>query len=64
MDDVMSHLILSPGMFVRHPDHPEWGLGQVQSRAGILVTVNFTDAGKKVINAAQVILVLALDVPD
>ncbi|MCH8467305.1 MAG: DUF3553 domain-containing protein [Roseinatronobacter sp.] len=64
MDDVMSHLILSPGMFVRHPDHPEWGLGQVQSRAGFLVTVNFTDAGKKVINAAQVILVLALDVPD
>jgi hypothetical protein len=48
-------------MFVRHPDYPEWGLGQVQSRAGILVTINFTDAGKKVINAEQVILVLALD---
>jgi hypothetical protein len=57
----MSHLILSPGMFVRHPDHPEWGLGQVQSRAGVLVTINFTDAGKKVINAERVILELAPD---
>jgi hypothetical protein len=62
MDGVMSHLILSPGMIVRHPDHPEWGLGQVQSRAGFLITVNFTDAGKKVINAQQVPLVLVFDV--
>jgi hypothetical protein len=63
MDDVMSHLILSPGMFVRHPDYPEWGLGQVQSRAGVLVTINFTDAGKKVINADRVILELVSDAP-
>lgn len=47
----MSHLVLAPGMFVRHPQRPDWGLGQVQSRIGPLVTVNFPDAGKQVINA-------------
>lgn len=43
---------------MRHPQFPEWGDGQVQSRIGETVTVNFVDAGKKVINAAQVSLVL------
>ncbi|MFN4058657.1 MAG: DUF3553 domain-containing protein [Roseinatronobacter sp.] len=47
----MSHHILEPGMFVRHPNYPEWGVGQVQSRIGALVTVNFPEAGKRVINA-------------
>ena len=37
-------------MFVRHPNHPDWGVGQVQSRIAALVTVNFPEAGKKVIN--------------
>jgi hypothetical protein len=50
----MSHSILEPGMFVRHPQRPDWGIGQVQSRAGHLVTVNFPDAGKKVINSQLV----------
>lgn len=54
----MSHLILEPGMFVRHPKHPDWGIGQVQSRVGPLVTVNFPDAGKQVINAEYVSLVI------
>ena len=54
----MSHHVLSPGMFVRHPDFPQWGLGQVQSRIDERVTVNFTEAGKKVVNAAQVSLIL------
>lgn len=58
MHRIMSHLVLSPGMFVRHPDFPQWGLGQVQSRIDERVTVNFTDAGKKVVNAAQVSLIL------
>ncbi len=38
-------------MFVRHPARPDWGVGQVQSRVGALVTVNFPDAGKQVLNA-------------
>ncbi|MCB2133348.1 MAG: DUF3553 domain-containing protein, partial [Rhodobacteraceae bacterium] len=26
--------MLEPGMMVRHPAAPDWGLGQVQSRIG------------------------------
>ena len=32
---------LVPGALVRHPDRPDWGLGQVQSVDGARVTVNF-----------------------
>ncbi|QDI75854.1 MULTISPECIES: DUF3553 domain-containing protein [Leisingera] len=49
--------ILAPGMFVRHPDHPEWGIGQVQSNAGGKITVNFPDQGKLVIDGARVSLI-------
>ena len=41
--------ILAPGMLVAHPDHPDWGTGQVQSVIGGKITVNFPDAGKVVI---------------
>jgi hypothetical protein len=40
----------APGDFVRHPDKPEWGLGQVQSAIGNRVTVNFEHAGKLLID--------------
>lgn len=46
--------ILEPGMMVRHPDRPDWGLGQVQSVIGARITVNFPDAGKVVIDGARV----------
>ena len=42
---------LEPGVLVRHPAEPDWGLGQVQSVAGRRVTVNFEHAGKQVIDA-------------
>ena len=45
---------LEPGMFVRHPQEPEWGLGQVQSAIGARITVNFEEAGKVVIDARRV----------
>jgi hypothetical protein len=45
---------LVPGMRVRHPGEPEWGVGQVQSVIGPRVTVNFEHAGKRLINAAIV----------
>ena len=38
---------LVPGMRVRHPDQPDWGIGQVQSAIGHRVTVNFEHAGTK-----------------
>lgn len=45
---------LEPGMMVRHPTQPDWGLGQVQSSIGTRVTVNFEHAGKVVIDLRQV----------
>ena len=52
MDDLNAHL--EPGMLVRHPQKPEWGIGQVQSIIKDKVTVNFENAGKKVINAKNI----------
>jgi FKBP-type peptidyl-prolyl cis-trans isomerase 2 len=48
--------IIEPGMRVRHPGQPDWGVGQVQSVTGDRVTVNFEHAGKVLINAAVVVL--------
>jgi len=45
-----------PGQFVRHPNQPDWGLGQVQSVVGTRVTVNFENAGKVLINTLNVVL--------
>ncbi len=39
---------------MRHPDQPDWGLGQVQSAIGERVTVNFEHAGKLLIDARKV----------
>ncbi|WP_106160207.1 DUF3553 domain-containing protein [Hasllibacter halocynthiae] len=55
--------LLEPGMLVRHPQRPEWGIGQVQSNVGGRVTVNFPDAGKVVIDGAKVDLLPVWDVP-
>ncbi len=47
---------LEPGVFVRHPDQPDWGLGQVQSVIGDKVTVNFEHTGKTVIDVRTIAL--------
>ncbi|MCC7427887.1 MAG: DUF3553 domain-containing protein [Alphaproteobacteria bacterium] len=49
-----AHLV--PGMRVRHPGRPDWGLGQIQSMVGTRITVNFENAGKVLINAAVIAL--------
>ncbi len=54
--------ILEPGMLVRHPDQPDWGLGQVQSRIGDRITVNFEEAGKVVLDGRNIILLPVFDV--
>ncbi len=41
-------------MLVRHPDCPEWGLGQVQSIIGTRITVNFEEMGKVVLDTRVV----------
>ena len=48
--------LLEPGMLVRHPDQPEWGLGQVQSNIAGRITVNFREQGKVVIDGQRVAL--------
>ena len=48
--------ILVPGMLVRHPERPDWGVGQVQSVVGARITVNFENAGKLLINGEVVVL--------
>jgi hypothetical protein len=53
----MSKVFLEPGALVRLEAEPDWGIGQIQSIAGMRVTVNFENAGKKLINLAQVELV-------
>ena len=50
--------LIEPGMRVRHPSEPDWGLGQVQSVVGERITVNFEHVGKVLINAARVELVI------
>lgn len=52
---------IEPGLRVRHPGRPDWGVGQVQSVVGTRVTVNFEHAGKVLINAASVDLEHAED---
>ena len=47
---------LAPGMLVRHPLQPNWGIGQVQSAIGARVTVNFEHEGKVLINSEKVTL--------
>lgn len=46
--------LFEPGMIVRHPQQPDWGLGQVQSSVGGKVTVNFEQVGKVVIDEGRV----------
>jgi hypothetical protein len=53
--------ILEPGMLVRHPDAPDWGVGQVQSNIGGRITVNFEHRGKVVIDGSRVDLLAVFD---
>lgn len=46
--------MIEPGQWVRHPEQPDWGEGQVQSAIGHRVTVNFEHRGKVLINAELV----------
>ena len=49
---------LTPGLFVLNKQKPEWGIGQIQSSLKNIVTVNFENVGKKVINIEEINLEL------
>ncbi|MEM1430939.1 MAG: DUF3553 domain-containing protein [Pseudomonadota bacterium] len=59
MKDV--NAILEPGMLVRHPSEPSWGLGQVQSRIDHRITVNFENVGKIVVDGRTIALLPVFD---
>ena len=46
--------MIYPGTYVINKKNTEWGIGQVQTIVKNKVTVNFENAGKKVINAKNV----------
>lgn len=52
MDDL--NAMLEPGQMVRHPNKPEWGLGQVQSNINGKLTVMFEQEGKVVVDSSRV----------
>jgi len=43
-----------PGTWVRLRAEPDWGVGQVQSAIDGRITINFENAGKRVLMAAAV----------
>ena len=43
-----------PGDFVINPNNRNWGVGQIQSIIKNKTTVNFENAGKKVINCKKI----------
>ena len=45
-----------PGDYVISLKYRSWGVGQIQSIINNKVTVNFENAGKKVINSNEIIL--------
>ncbi|MEH7827405.1 DUF3553 domain-containing protein [Gemmobacter sp. JM10B15] len=53
--------LLEPGMLVRHPTEPDWGMGQVQSNIGNRITVNFEHRGKVVIDGTRISLMRVFD---
>ena len=55
-------LDIEPGDKVVNPSNKDWGIGQVQSIINGKVTVNFENAGKKVIISSKIELEKVLDV--
>tara|TARA_Y100000590_G_C14872867_1_gene695847 strand:+ start:272 stop:448 length:177 start_codon:yes stop_codon:yes gene_type:complete len=49
-------LNFEPGDFVINPKEKKWGIGQIQSIIKNKVTINFENAGKKVINSQNIVL--------
>jgi len=55
-DESDLNAFIEPGMRVRNPDAEAWGIGQVQSRIGHRVTVNFENEGKVVVDSRRIAL--------
>ena len=45
---------LTTGLYVINKNNNDWGVGQIQSSIKNIVTVNFENVGKKVINIKEI----------
>ena len=52
----MIHFDFTPGDYVINPQQKDWGIGQVQSIIKNMITVNFQNQGKQVINGEIITL--------
>jgi len=52
--DSLTYTELIPGSFVMNVNNPNWGIGQIQSAIKNIITVNFENVGKKVINIKEI----------
>ena len=53
--EIKSELV--PGTYVVNKNNMDWGIGQIQSSINSIITVNFENVGKKVINAKNIELI-------
>ena len=51
---LQSYSEFTPGSYVINKNNNDWGLGQIQSSIKNIVTVNFENVGKKVINTKEI----------
>ena len=49
---------LEPGQYVGLDGAPDWGIGRIQSVAGRRITVNFENAGKRLIDLGGAALIV------
>ena len=50
----LTYAELTPGSFVMNKNNPDWGIGQIQSSMKNIITANFENVGKKVINIEEI----------
>ena len=52
--DSLTYNELIPGSFIMNKNNPDWGIGQIQSSMKNIITANFENVGKKVINIEEI----------
>ena len=50
----LTYAELIPGSFIVNKNKPDWGIGQIQSSMKNIITANFENVGKKVINIEEI----------
>ena len=52
--DSLTYAELIPGSFIINKNNPDWGIGQIQSSMKNIISANFENVGKKVINIEEI----------